>query len=820
MRNFLFIVLFLLCGMSLSAQTITPGRVINKETRKPLAYAQIQTSDGRQILTNIDGSFEISIPGDSLSIKISYVGFKPITTQVHKSTRYLQIGLSPSYEQLNTVLISSGADPAEELIKRTIARREHNDPEKVLGGFSYTSYSKFIIDNEYNQMELRADSTSATIETIIDEGRAYLSEKLSEHFYTEKEGRKEKVTGIKTAGFEEPVYNVLAMEVNPLSLYKNDYQLYKTEYAGPLATNALKNYEYRILDTTSTERPAYMVYFKPRREKVVAGLEGILYLDTLNLAIQKAKAQLLGAVKLEVIHNYKYYPEKDIWFPSEQITTIRPGSGGKEIAVFGGTISVGAVQQKKGILSSIFGSEAISNDLYLTSSIRNFNVNLDFKGKISNPGAEIDVEEMAAKRDSAFWIQNRKMKFTVRDEATRKKVESLLDAGNVRRKIEVKNAIKTGSYPIGFWDADLSKIFKFNNYEGIRLGFGGRTNNRFSGKFNLNGYTTYGFKDEVVKYGIGSQIYLNKRNGTNLNFFFSRDIQEIASFDYIKGRNTFSILEPRFVNINFFYNYRTYWSSLEHRITPKMNAELRLGREEIWQIQDYNFIKDGNIYQDYDLNTATLSFLWQPFSKFLSTPEKNILLEKIFPQFTGQIQQSFSTLGGDFNFTRIGLKAEHEIKRLDQSRTEFILEGNYSFGDLPLTHAFHAYPNNPNRSKIFRRFSVAGRNSFETMYFNEFYSDRQAMLHIRHQLRPFRISDSFRPELVFISRHSIGDFDDIDSHRNIRFNTLEHGYSEAGMEINKIFAGFGLSAAYRYGAYHLPTFKQNFSFKFTLQLQL
>ncbi|MCM8568696.1 DUF5686 and carboxypeptidase regulatory-like domain-containing protein [Gramella jeungdoensis] len=820
MRNSLFILLFLLCSMSISAQTTIPGRVINRENRKPLAYAQIQTSDGRQILTNIDGSFELPLTKDTLRISISYVGFKSLTTLVHRSTRYLQIGLTPSFEQLNTVLISSGPNPADEIVKRAIARREQNDPEKALEGFSYNSYSKFIIDNEYSQIELTADSTSATIETIIDEGRAYLSEKVSEHLFVRNKGSKEKVTGIKTAGFEEPVYNVLAMEVNPLSLYKKDYQLYKTEYAGPLAKNALNNYEYRILDTTSTARPAYMVYFKPRREKVVAGLEGILYLDTLSLAIQKAKAQLLGAVKLEVVHDYKYYPEKDIWFPSEQTTTIRPGSGGKEIAVFGGTISVGAVQQKKGILSTIFGSKQISGDLYLTSTTRNSDINLDFRGEISNPGAEIDVTAIAPERDSVFWASNRQIEFNIRDKATREKVDSLIKVGNVKRKLQVKNAIASGSYPLGFWDLDLSKIFKFNNYEGIRLGFGGKTNDRVSEKFNLKGYTTYGFKDEVVKYGIGTQIYLNKRKGTNLNFFFSRDIQEIASFDYLKGQNTFSILEPRFVNINYFYNYRTYWTSLEHRLSPKLNTELRLGREEIWQIQDYSYLKNNNAYRDYELSTATLSFLWQPFSKFLSTPGKTILLEKNFPQFTGQIQQSVAAFDGDFNFTRIGLKAEHEIKRLDQSRTEFILEGNYGFGDLPLTHAFHAYPNNPNRSNIFRRFSVAGRNSFETMYFNEFYSNRQAMLHIRHQLRPFRISDSFQPEFVFISRHAIGDFTDISDHQNINFNTLEHGYSEAGMELNKIFAGFGLSAAYRYGAYHLPTFKQNFSFKFTLQLQL
>ena len=817
--RYILLTLFLILSCGLFAQTI-PGRVINRNTQEPLAYAEIQTESGTQILTNIDGSFEFRLEKDVDSIRVSYVGFKTLNIQVSKDTRYLQIGMTPVFEQLETVLISDDRDPAEVLIEKAIKNRDQNDPEKVLNGFKYQSYSKFIIDNESGNIEMTADSTSASMQTIINEGRAYLSEKVSEHYYTAREGRKEQVLGIQTAGFKEPVYNVLAMQLHPLSLYKRNYKLYKTEYAGPLANNALKNYEYKILDTTATERPAYMVYFKPKRERVVAGLEGILYLDTISLAIQKAKAQLLGAIKLEVDHNYEYYQEKDLWFPSEQSTKIRPGSGGKEIAVFGGTIQVGAVQQKKGVLNTIFGTDEISRNLYLNSVTQIYNTDLDFTGEIENPGAEIDVDQNATSKDSAFWKNNRKINYTLRDEATKRKVDSLIQAGDVERKIQIKKAIASGSYPLGFWDVDLSKIFKFNNYEGIRLGFGGRTNDRLSDNFNLNGYSTYGFKDEVLKYGIGTQIYLNKKNGTNLNFSLSRDIQETASFHYLKGQNTFSILEPRFVNINFFYNYKKYATSLEHRITPKLDTELQLAREEIWQIKEYSFLNDGTEYDDYDLATVTLSFLWRPFSRFLNTPESNILLEKNFPQFTGQIEQSFSTLGGDFDFTRLGLKAEHEINRLDRSRTEFILEGNYGFGDLPLTHVFHANPNNPDRENLFRRFSVAGRNSFETMYYNEFFSERQVSLHIRHQLRPFLISDSFQPEMVFISRYAIGDFDNQDKHQNISFDTLNHGYSEAGIEINKILAGFGLGAAYRFGAYHLEGFKRNFSFKFTLQLQL
>ncbi|WP_026914061.1 DUF5686 family protein [Christiangramia portivictoriae] len=801
------------------AQSEVKGRVIDSQTNEPLAYARI-IYENDTLLTNIDGGFQLRLAKEIVEIKFSYVGYKTLSTKVNQDTSYLQIKLDPVRERLQTVELSNAPNPVDSLISKAISLKEQNDPEAVLPGFSYKSYTKFIVDNEGGGIQLYADSTSAAMKTIVNQGRGYLSEKVASHRNDGNGDTSEEVLGVRTAGFEEPVYNVLAMDVNPFSLYKNNYSIYKTDYAGPLGKAAFRNYEYKILDTTQSSRPAYVIYFSPKREEVVTGLEGILYLDTKTLAIQKAKAQLLGSVKLEVEYEYQYFPKQNVWFPKQQKTTIKPGSGGREIAVFGGTVGIGTVQQNPGIVGKILGSDSISSNLYLNSTVIHYDFDLQPQAKVSIGAAEIQINPRAIDRTSDFWESNRKVKFNERDAATEQKVDSLIKFQNIERKIQVKKAIASGSYPIGFWDMDLGKIFKFSNYEGIRLGFGGKTNDLFSEDFSLNSYITYGFKDEVFKYGLGTQFYLNKRNHTNLNLSFYRDIDEIASVEYLKGRNTFSILEPRFVNTNNYYNIRTFAAGLEHKITPRLDTQLRLSREEIWQIKNYSYNDGNRLYSDYDLHFVKAAFLWQPFSKYLRTPEGDVLLEKKFPQFTGEFEQALEVMGADFNFTRIGVKAEHEIQRLDQSRTEFILEANYAIGDLPLTHAFHSYPNNPNRSKISQRISVAGRNSFETMYFNEFYSDRQLMLHMRHQLRPFKITRTFRPELVFISRHAIGDFTDIARHEGITFNTLEKGFSEAGLELNKLLGGFGLSTAYRYGAYHLPTFKENFSLKFTLQVQL
>jgi hypothetical protein len=106
------------------------------------------------------------------------------------------------------------------------------------------------------------------------------------------------------------------------------------------------------------------------------------------------------------------------------------------------------------------------------------------------------------------------------------------------------------------------------------------------------------------------------------------------------------------------------------------------------------------------------------------------------------------------------------------------------------------------------------------MYFNEFFSDKFSTLQFKHFLKPFKINEWFKPQLVLISRHAVGTMSSIDRHQGIEFSTLEKLYSESGFEINKLFFGFGLSFAYRYGGYHLPNFEDNIAFKFTFNISL
>ena len=210
-----------------------------------------------------------------------------------------------------------------------------------------------------------------------------------------------------------------------------------------------------------------------------------------------------------------------------------------------------------------------------------------------------------------------------------------------------------------------------------------------------------------------------------------------------------------------------------------------------------------------------------PKTNFFTSEDGLIEYYDGLPKISAQITQGVRGIfDSDFSYTKFGLKLDYYLKRTNLSSTHILLDGSLAVGEVPLTHLYHSYPNNPTKGKILKRFSVAGRRSFETMYFGEFFSDKLTTLQVRHSLRRFNIAKKIKPELVLITRHALGDLENKDEHIGLVFNTLNQFYSESGFEINKIFLGFGLSFAYRYGYYSLPDFDDNLSFKFTFYLRL
>jgi len=94
------------------------------------------------------------------------------------------------------------------------------------------------------------------------------------------------------------------------------------------------------------------------------------------------------------------------------------------------------------------------------------------------------------------------------------------------KKAEFLNYIGNGYFPTKYFNFDLRYLVKYNQYEGFRTGLGGITNEKFSKKFRLQGYTVYGFLDHRFKYSFGGGIKIFEKTNTWLNLIYTEDLEE------------------------------------------------------------------------------------------------------------------------------------------------------------------------------------------------------------------------------------------------------------------------------------------------------
>jgi len=824
--------LFFLFSLSLHAQYKINGIVKEFTTNKPLPFATITTDNGTKTITDVDGKFNISSATAFDFFYASYIGHPKTKVIVQKNQNFYTVFLLPKSEKQNNASIDY-ENAASEIIKKAITQKDNNDPRKKFSSFEYKSYNKLIVtanpDSISSELDsvfirklsgdifLKIDSTNYKFKEKVSKRHLFQTEKLSQYQFADNKS-KETILGTKMAGLKQPLYEILAFNLQSFSVYDHHYELFETKYNSPIANDALKDYNYKLLDTVSINgRNTFMVYFKNKKERKKAGLEGVLYIDQNSFAISKAILRIRGILNISGIHEFKYIPDENIWLPTQETFKIVKGKNDDDINILGGTIRFDGDIEK----NFIPRKREPSDYVYLLSETTNFDIEYNNPIKLKKSFITVKIKDEAINRPDSFWESYRKNSMDLRSERTYTDLDSISIKKRIARKVLFGKKIINGFLPLGFFDMDLRKLFSYNNYEGFRLGFGGITNNQFSENIRIEGYTAYGTKDGNFKYNLGTAARVDKYTDSWLGISYSDDVQEIASTKFYIEKKPFKIYDPRPINISTFYNYVSWKTYLETKKIPKTESIWEFTHAHIDPKFNYQFNHNGKLYDNYNMTTALVSLQWSPFSDYMQTPTGRIEAEKRYPKFTFQFTQTLSKLwDNDFNFRKIDFKTDYEKKYLNGQKTSLLLQAGYATGDIPLTHLYNTSPNNITKETILKRITFGGKNSFETMYFNEFFSNEYAYFQIKHAFNRVKLLRKIKPSLVLVSRMAYGNLEKPEQHIGMDFKTLNDGFFESGIELNQIFNGLGLTAFYRYGPNQLPKFEDNIAVKLSFILNL
>ena len=820
------IVLLLLFTHSLQAQFNISGIVKDAKTLKPLAFATLKFESGKKILTDIDGKFTVSESKKISFIEISYVDHLSSKIDINDGF-YYQIILFSNEKVINL------NNNVNEIIKKVIENKNNNNPETKFQNFRFKSYNKliitanpdslkgkidsiFVIKNKQKYFS-KLDSSEYKFKKIIGKQHLFHTEKISEFLFKNKR-LKESVLGIKMSGFKQPVYEILGFNLQSFSIYKNIYELFQTKYKSPISDDVTSDYSYKLLDTIAiNNRSTFAIYFKNKKKINESGLEGLLYIDTQTFAVANAVMRVKNVIDITGIHNFEYLEEEKIWFPKSQVFKIVKGKNNEDIKLFGGTFQFDSDLDE----NNKYREKHSSDYVYLLSETKNSEIEFNKIFYVRKAAITVEVKEDAINKPENFWNFYRKDSLDSRSQKTYQTLDSLVLKRKIEKRFLFGKKFINGFVPVGLVDFDLRKFINFNNYEGFRLCLAGISNEKLSRKFRVEGYTAYGTKDGNLKYNLGFAGRYGKFSNTWFGASYTDDIQQIASTSFAIENKQFKLFDTDLFNFSSFYNYVKWRTFLETRVIPKTESIWEISHSIIEPKFNYLFKPNDRFYNVYNMTTAMVSLQWKPFSKYIQTPIGRIESQEGFPVFNIQLTKSLpGIIRNDFNFGKIDFKTSYERKFLNGQKTNLVFALGYAFGDVPITHLYNNSPNSLNKNKILQRISIEGDNDFETMYLNEFFSNKYAFFEFRHGLKKFNIAKKFKPNLVFITRMAIGGLSKPEQHFGIEYKTLDKGYFESGIQLNQIFKGLGISTFYRYGPNKLTNFEDNLAIRISYYLDL
>ncbi len=721
--------------------------------------------------------------------------------------------------------VSKQNETTQKLVNNII-RIQNNNNLKTLD-FSYSFYEKAIISahpdsisasidtifKNKKKTKFKIDSSSYKFKKIITKQHVYQTEKVSA-ISVVKGKKKENIIGLKMAGLKQPVYELLGQEFMPFDLSKKQLKILQFTFQNPFTTEGSQKYKFEITDTISTPKGKEIVLqFESKKNIFKNKIKGSVTVNLKTFSITKSTFFINSIINVKTETVFGWFNNGKSWFPVSQSLLITKGKGKHNIDFLGESI------QFDNMSNTSSKKYDYSNDLFVKIN-RNYS-DYNFTEKPKKQHYQIHIDKSATKTNTAFFNAISKDTIDNRSQNTYHTLDSLVTATKIEKKIYFGKKLINGQIPLGFVDLRARDLFKFNNYEGFRLGLGLSTNDRLSPYFKLFGYGAYGTKDGVFKSQLGSSFRISKNTDTWISGSFTDDLTEFADLTLLADNQRFKLFDPRPFSISTFYNHQSFEFTFESKFISKVETILKINRSRINPLFNYDFNTPSKLYDIYTLTLATLSFEWSPNSKFLQAPQEILEVEKGFPKVILQVSRAIPDLLSDnIEFTKIDTRIYQEKKHLSGHKTTFLLQAGISLGNAPLSHLYSVSPNNLDREAILSRITFANKTSFETMYFNEFYSDRYSLFQLKHYFNKLQISKSIKPTLILGSKVAYGDFSHPENHQGIAFKTMDKGFFESGFELQNIFKGFGLSTYYRYGPYQLEKFDRNIAIKLSFTLNL
>ena len=790
------------------------GRIKDYITKENLAFVSIQVVNQKNFaISDIDGKFSLQVKRNELPLTLyfTYLGYKSKNILVESESNLLHVFLEANDILLQEITILPGENPANKIIGKTIKNKELNRPEN-LSSYAYTSYNKLYITSDINDNPDTLQNVDTTKENkivnLLKKQHLFLTESVSEKKYFFPDNYAEKIIASKVSGFKASPFTLLATQLQSFSFYPEQLELLQLKYVNPIAEGTFKRYEFTMTDTLFQNGDSvFVISYQPKKNTRFRGLKGVLYINSINYAIQSVIAEPAeenSLLSLKIRQNYENIEGKQ-WFPVQLNTDW-----------IYNTVNLEETSDMKSTNSKAPKMKVVSR-----SYIKEIKLNPELNKK---EFSEIEIEKNldADNKMENFWNVFRIDSLNEKEKKTYRIIDSIGKKEKFDAKIKSLEALFTGELPLGHFNLQLRHLFNFNYQEGYRFGLGICNNNKLSDWFKLSGYGAYGLWDKKWKYGSELNLFVNRKKDLVFTGSYSSDVLEAGGSEFLDQYQ--SLNNPDAYRNLFLWKLDYRWliqSSISFRVLRYFKFHFFANHQN--RQSSIGFLErttSGNrVIKNFELNEIGMQMRFVFKEKFMETGKSRVSLGSNYPLFYFIVKQGLNTnwlgLQGDFSYTRAETKISYQYNFLTLGKLSVLLNASSIVGTTPYSLLFTG------KGSQLINYSISCPNSFETMGVNEFINTSQVALFLNHNFgNLFPSSKKWNPQLEITHNMGIGQLKNPDSIEEFGFRSMEKGYFESGIRINRLVAsslsGIGLGIFYRYGPYAKTSAADNFALKLSI----
>ncbi|SDG58216.1 CarboxypepD_reg-like domain-containing protein [Pedobacter terrae] len=737
----LFVTLcFILQVNAFAQRTVVSGIVRDAVTKETLPNVSVffkDTQIGTQ--TDANGKYILISPNPQSELSFNYVGYRTaFKNTVPAATQELDVALVPDSRALDEVVVVGGKktkyrnkdNPAVELIRQVISHKDENRI-KSYNTVSFRQYEKMLFSlsnvsdkfknkkmfRNYQFLFQEQDSTLIGGKNLLP---IYIQEKLADSYLSKNpEKNKTVIIGEKQVQFDSRYIDNKGMKTyfdrmyQDIDIYKNNISVISNEFLSPIADGAPAFYKFFITDTIRTQQPEIIeLSFTPRNTNDML-FEGKIYVtNDSHYAVTGASFGVNKNINLNFVRALKI----DLNF--------EPNDKGKYSLSKSDLLADFGIGKTKGI--GFTGERTVTFKNYQFDTVLPDTI---FQGKSTVVRAD------AAKKDDKFWEENRLDTISSNQLKIYSNIDTLQNLPSFKRTMKIVTLLFAGYQNLGPYEiGPVNTFYSFNNVEGLRLRFGGRTTPELSKRYYFENYLAYGIKDEKWKFFLSGTYSLNNKSiyefpQNYIRASFQRDTKIPGQELQFVQEDNFLLSFKRGVNDMLLYNdfYRLdYVKEFENHFS------YNLGFKKWSQTPagGLSYLNENNqLVNRLTTSEVSVQLRYAPNEKFYQGKIYRVPIADRYPVFNLRYTAGLKgVLGGEYNYHNLLGSIDKRFYLSQLGYSDVTVEGSYIAGKVPFPLLDIHRANQTYAYQL---------NSYNLMNFLEFVSDHYVSINIDHNFNGF-----------------------------------------------------------------------------------